>query len=265
MITLTNTHQSILGAFVNPKFKEKNEEMSSGDLKKEGINRRTFEINQEFLLSNGLVKIHSRKKHGTQVWIYYQITKIGLLVLLKSLAASKNTKKLEEYLIHFPQIKIHANDIRRIFGSKVFEETMIAALDNFELKIQATKNQKSQFQAGLKLQFKHVDSTYKEQYDSDDDERMQEMLRRFEFLFYHGLFYPHNLSDFSDDIKPIQTDERLSELDSPRSEFRKKKELAQIIQRDQNLYSAMMKYYEIILEQTPKLDEIKESISLLKK
>ena len=57
MISLTNSQAKIIQKLM--KFEKENDEkgISTAFLGKRGINRRTFEINQDFMLQNYLIKI----------------------------------------------------------------------------------------------------------------------------------------------------------------------------------------------------------------
>ncbi|MGI0057756.1 MAG: hypothetical protein ACREAK_10355 [Nitrosarchaeum sp.] len=133
MISLTKSQTQIIEKLM--KFEKENDEkgISTAFLGKQGINRRTFEINQDFLLQNYLIKITNTEKHGIQTWKYYKITPHGVIAYLKW--CQLNQKQIHQKILqsYFPSIFEHFDALQKMYGT-MFYYVFNQAINQFDLK-----------------------------------------------------------------------------------------------------------------------------------
>jgi len=114
MISISDAQLSIIRALIDRgKSKQKFPGMTSGMLGNNRINRRTFDINREYLLDNYLIKTTYEEKHGFQIWKYYDATLLGVLVYLSKIPALKINESIMERF--FPLIAKHWNEIDTLY------------------------------------------------------------------------------------------------------------------------------------------------------
>lgn len=90
MIKITKTQQQIMRVFLDNA--EPKNGISSYTIGKNGIPRRTFEINRNKLLDNFLIEIVEERTTGKQKRIFYKITPLGFFCML----ANMNLSELKE-------------------------------------------------------------------------------------------------------------------------------------------------------------------------
>jgi len=107
--------------------------ISTAFLGKRGINRRTFEINQDFMLQNYLIKITNKEKHGIQTWKYYKITPHGVVAYLKW--CQLKNKQIHQSILqsYFPSIFEHYDALQKMYGT-MFYYIFNHAINQFDLK-----------------------------------------------------------------------------------------------------------------------------------
>lgn len=117
------------------KLEKENDEkgISTAFLGKRGINRRTFEINQDFMLQNYLIKITNEEKHGIQTWKYYKITPHGVVAYLKW--CQLKDKQIHQSILqsYFPLIFEHYDALQKMYGT-MFYYIFNHAINQFDLK-----------------------------------------------------------------------------------------------------------------------------------
>ena len=117
------------------KLEKENDEkgISTAFLGKRGINRRTFEINQDFMLQNYLIKITNKEKHGIQTWKYYKITPHGVVAYLKW--CQLKDKQIHQSILqsYFPSIFEHYDALQKMYGT-MFYYIFNHAINQFNLK-----------------------------------------------------------------------------------------------------------------------------------
>lgn len=118
MIEVNHTQAGIIQAFLksNKGRIESKEGLSSIDLKKLGVNRKSFDNHLGFLLNHRLIKIARREdKHGVQTWTYYKLTLVGVLSYLQYITSSEIRKNVK-LMKYFPLIVRHWEKIDKWYG-----------------------------------------------------------------------------------------------------------------------------------------------------
>lgn len=117
MIRITPTQATLLRAFLKPRRNAYSNGLSSLALKGLGINRKTFDNHNGFLLNSGLIKIvREEKDHGNQTWKYYELTPVGFLAYLQYIHYSDINKIINSQDKFFPLLFRHWKKITKLYG-----------------------------------------------------------------------------------------------------------------------------------------------------
>lgn len=157
MIKINQTQTGIIQAFLrsNKGKIDSKEGLSSRDLKKLGVNRKSFENHLGFLQNYGLVKLTREERgHGFQVWRYYNITLIGVLSYLQYIT-SLEIKKNPELMKCFPLIVKHWEKINKLYGaySIIILERI---LENFNIEKKVYIGERESKEAPLHINLESV-------------------------------------------------------------------------------------------------------------
>jgi len=109
MIRISPIQETLLQVFLKPRKAKRRSKtgLSSLDLKGLGVNRKTFDNHNGFLLNTGLIKIVREKDHGSQIWKYYELTPVGFLAYLQHIHYSKINKIINSQDRFFPLLFRH--------------------------------------------------------------------------------------------------------------------------------------------------------------
>jgi len=135
MIELTKNQAQILGVFLS-KLDDKSRKdfrgMTNAALGKNGINRKTFDNNQDFMLNHYLLKITDEEKHGIQNWKYYDITPFGAMAFILWQQKNLPKRKIKLPQRFFPDIVKYQPKLEKWLG-KIFHDLIINAIKGFEI------------------------------------------------------------------------------------------------------------------------------------
>ena len=115
--------------------------MSSLDLAKRGIIRKTFSNNFEYLLDNYLIRLEQVEQHGKQIWKYFVVTTNGVSAYLKWTREKDNDKKITLTAKFFPLIAKYWKRLRRIYG-RILDDQMLKAIDQIGVQPQIVMHRK---------------------------------------------------------------------------------------------------------------------------
>ena len=135
MIGLTQSQSEILQEFFKYDIETKGDVgrgLTSASLGKRGVNRRTFEINQNFLLNHYLIKTSFEEKHGHQTWKYFDITAFGAMTLILWNKRKDQKEKIELSNRFFPDIVRYRKKLEKLYG-KLFEQILLNTIESFEI------------------------------------------------------------------------------------------------------------------------------------
>lgn len=137
MILLTEQQGKMIKKLVENTQKVPNQNflgLSSGGLEKLGINRRTFEINLDFMLHYQLIKKTHEEKHNFQEWRYYDVTQLGFLALLKWLPSKEILKMdVKKFGRFIPYIAIHWDKLISLYEVEIFS-ILKQSIEQIEIK-----------------------------------------------------------------------------------------------------------------------------------
>lgn len=219
MIELTEIQAQIIEKLIENKENVPHQNflgLSSRGLEKLGVNRRTFEINREFMLHYQLIKKVHEEEHNFEVWRYYNVTQLGFLALLKWLSPKEiqkiNVKKFDRFI---PFIAIHWDKLLSWYGEKIFSilkqsieqvevKPFLADLNLKEKqpswnKIFVEKTRLDFVDPGVEMILTRVFGIYsdKEKYESEKngiklyfpnfEDMRNNVIRRLTFVFYFNL------------------------------------------------------------------------------
>lgn len=141
-LTITDTQEKILGCFLEhrnttmvqdnlprnlekvknfDKFEPMIRGLTSYDLGKNKIPRRTWEINRKYLQDFQLVAIIREMKTGTQLRKYYDITPIGIFTLLQKLDVdSLEQNFIKNFSTFVPEIARYWEELEKMWGDKLY-------------------------------------------------------------------------------------------------------------------------------------------------
>ncbi len=148
MIDLSDIQAEILKTFLDYERKTEgniSKGLTSGAVAKRGLNRRTFEINIDFLLAHHLLKITKEEKHGTQTCKYYDLTPLGVIAFLKWNGQQKPRKNFVLSNRFFPHITKYKKQLEELFtkkGLQIILERTTEQIDLNPLQIIKDKNGK---------------------------------------------------------------------------------------------------------------------------
>jgi hypothetical protein len=95
--------------------------LTSYDLQKHGILRRTWDINKEFLIKNQLIHLIRERKTGQQTRQFYDITSLGIFWLLQNQDIdSLKHDFLRKYSSHTILTEKRWKDMKKLFGEYLF-------------------------------------------------------------------------------------------------------------------------------------------------
>ena len=141
-LSITDTQEKILWTFLEnrdativrdrlPKNTEKLENfdkfgqmirgLTSYDLGKNNIPRRTWDINKEYLVDYQLVSLIRKEKKGKQIRKYYDITPVGRFTLAQKLDI-KTLKQdfMKKFSVFVPEIARHWTELEKTWGDKIY-------------------------------------------------------------------------------------------------------------------------------------------------
>ena len=141
-LSITDTQEKILWTFLEnrditevrdnlPKNIEKLENfdrfepmmrgLTSYDLGKNNMPRRTWDINKEYLLGFQLVVLIREEKKGKQLRRYYDITPVGRFTLLQKMdIASLEKDFIKKFSVFVPAVAKHWTELQKIWGEKLY-------------------------------------------------------------------------------------------------------------------------------------------------
>lgn len=141
-LTITDTQEKLLWCFLDhrntaivkdglpknlklvknfDKFEPMIKGLTSYDLGKNNIPRRTWEINRKYLQDFQLVSIIREMKTGKQLRKYYDITPIGIFTLLQKLdVASLEENFMKKFSTFVPEIAKQWKELEKIWGDKLY-------------------------------------------------------------------------------------------------------------------------------------------------
>lgn len=141
-LTITDTQEKILWCFLEhrnttmvqdslprnlekvknfDKFEPMIKGLTSYDLGKNEIPRRTWEINRKYLQDFQLVAIIREMKTGTQLRKYYDITPIGIFTLLQKLDVdSLEQNFMKKFSTFVPEIAKQWKELEKMWGDKLY-------------------------------------------------------------------------------------------------------------------------------------------------
>ena len=124
-IIISDTQEEIISTIIEDRKNfEANDRkgISSARIEKLGINRKTFENNIDFLLQNYLLIVTNEEEHKKQIWIYYDVTPLSYLLLLRKSGVEIVLKRTKEGSLNefFPYIMRHWEELKKIYGIQIY-------------------------------------------------------------------------------------------------------------------------------------------------
>ena len=117
MIRILPIQATLLQAFLKPRRNTYSNGLSSLALKGLGVNRKTFDNHNGFLLNSGLIKIvREEDDHGSQIWKYYELTPVGFLAYLQHIHYSDINKIINSQDKFYPLLLRHWKKITKLYG-----------------------------------------------------------------------------------------------------------------------------------------------------
>lgn len=221
MIRITPIQAKILETIIYNQKSRDDETLglSLYDLRKFGVAGRSFEINRDFLLQYRLIKIIREEKTGLQTRVYYDITSIGFLALIKWTDAKeiqklfktkvakrflplidKHWDKLSNvYQMHLSivlkksvdqieivppnrQIPTSSNSFHKLLGSLI-EEVMTLPFEMQQMKISFQRK----YSTLSKYELSQFETINKELLINNIDQMDIDITKRLAFVFYFNL------------------------------------------------------------------------------
>lgn len=136
MISISNIQAEILEKFTDYDLKTQGEVgkgLSNAALGKRGINRRTFELNENFLLNHYLIKLVHIEKHGIQTWKYYDITPLGVFSYLKWCRTNRKQSEIIHSKRFFPYLVKHEKNLKKLIGDSFFNHLVNDAIRQIDV------------------------------------------------------------------------------------------------------------------------------------
>jgi len=136
-ITMTEIQKKIISVILNDRknWSHGLSGITSGRIEKLGINRKTFENNIDGLLKNYLIIVKAEEKHDKQIWVFYDITPLAVIVMLKNQYSQHVFGKLKEKSFEefFPLLMRYWSEIKKIYGDEIYQflDTAVRKITSF--------------------------------------------------------------------------------------------------------------------------------------
>jgi len=219
MLTLSKTQGETLNAIIDyesDKFGEIGYGVTSGKLEKLGINRKTFDNtdknsinNKDFLVEKNFLRITRIEKHGTQNWIYYKITTLGVIAYLKWASELQYENQVIFSQTFFPLMTRHLRKIHELYGDTLNDIVSNTSLQiNVKPQVTGTiKNQEHYSESIIcsitlrvgdldiifdqflgKYKFQKIQHDINTDFDDSENNELNDILANsYTFVFYYNL------------------------------------------------------------------------------
>ena len=135
MLDLTDKQAEMIKVFIE-QYRDKSNKISQGisgkDLERHGIERKTFRNHRKYFLENYFIRLSKVEYHATRNYLYFQITRLGVLAYLKW----QTTQKPSDILLDrdfFPKLFEYWGELVESF-EQVFFDVLTRTLNRIEIR-----------------------------------------------------------------------------------------------------------------------------------
>lgn len=220
VLSITKTQQKILEIFFLKQHFEEGKALglTNYELGKHKIIRKTFDINKNSLISNGLLKLGQKRETGKRIGQYFELTPLGFFVLFQSKPID-TIKKVERSRYYLPFFMEKQDAVKNI-PKDILDFIIVETVNSIELcpmnrAIKSISKLPAYYRLRAILKIPTVNEGFKistefiltlkkfrkSKYRKQDNEIIFDdyfdlgfyLLRKFtELFFYNLIFLPHN-------------------------------------------------------------------------